>query len=267
MIEKAIDLFLLNTNYKRENILRIKQIHHGFTNISFLFKTNDKNKYQVRLGGSNDVVNRKNEFNILSTIKDNNYIFIDKDGNAIKKWINGYTPKFIFNKKKLLKLLTLEIIKLHDINIEKSKIIKHDYYSFFNQTIFFDEIDKDMYLKLVKKYEKLDLVLSHNDINPKNMIYNPKTQKIILIDFEWGRLNNKYWDIANFFRETNLKIKWLNYMLSFCEDIDKSVMYEFLYLCTNFAYQWTFGMKETKKILNYRKKIKEKMINYRKYVI
>lgn len=266
MIKKAIDLFLSNTDYKKDDISKIKQIHHGFTNISFLFKTKDKQKYQVRIGGSNDIVNRKNEFNILSLIKDKNYLFIDKDGNAIKKWISGFTPKFIFNKKRLLKLLTLEIMKLHNINIEKSNVIKHDYFSFFNQTFFFDEYDKKMYLKLVEKYKNLDLVLSHNDINPKNMIYDPKTKKITLIDFEWGRLNNMYWDIANFFRETNLNIKWLDYIISFYENIDKETMYVFLYLCTNFAYQWTFGMNETKKILNYRKKIEQKMIYYRKYI-
>lgn len=266
MINKAINLFLENSKYKKENILKIKQIHSGFTNVSFLFKTDDKKKYQVRLGGANDIVNRKNEFNILKAINDINYIFIDKDGNAIKKWINGINPKFFFNKKKLLNLLILEIMKLHKTNIKDFEIINHDYLSFFDKTIFFDQFDKDMYLKLINKYKNLDLVLSHNDINPKNMIYDYKSRKIILIDYEWGRINNKYWDVANFFRETNLNIKWLDYMLSFYTDLDKKIMYEFLYLCTNFAYQWTFGMKETKKILNYRKKIKVKLMKYRKYI-
>lgn len=266
MINKAINLFLKNTNYKKEDILKIIQIHSGFTNVSFMFKTNDKNKYQVRIGGSNYIVNRKNEFNILSAINDKNYIFIDEDGNAIKKWINGYTPKFIFFKKKLLNLLTIEIIKLHNIDLKNFEIIKHDYFVFFDKTLFFDNFDKEMYVKLVNKYKDLDLVLSHNDINPKNMIYNPKFKKITLIDFEWGRINNKYWDVANFFRETNLNIKFLNYMLSIYKELDQKTMYDFLYLCTNFAYQWTFGMDETKKILKYRKKIISKLIKYRKYI-
>ncbi|WP_412032051.1 choline kinase [Malacoplasma muris] len=266
MENKAIEFFIEHTKYKKEDILHLKQIHHGFTNLSYLLVTTDNKKYQVRFGGSNDVVSRKNEYAILKAIKEENYLYIDEEGNAIKKWIEGKPPVFFWNKKKKLKLLVEQIIKMHSIKFNDSNLIKHDYLFFFNKAIFQNNLDKELYLKLIDKYKNLELILSHNDLNPKNMIYDSKKSKMYLIDFEWGRINNKYWDIANFYRETNLSTKWLKYMVDLYKGLDFQTMCEFVYITTNFAYQWTFGMKETKKILNYRKYVSHKMNKYRKFV-
>jgi ethanolamine kinase len=46
-----------------------------------------------------------------------------------------------------------------------------------------------------------DLVLCHNDLLVKNIIYNEKTEKISFIDFEYTRLNYYLFDIANHFVE------------------------------------------------------------------
>ncbi|MDE5553413.1 MAG: phosphotransferase [Malacoplasma sp.] len=205
---------LKSKQYKEEDILDIQQIHHGFTNKSFLFITKDQNKFQVRLGGSNDVVNRNNEAQIIKALNDGFYLFLDKDGNAIKKWIEGDKPNFqSFNKKKLLKLLVNEIKRVHAIDISKSSIIKHDYFVFWKKAKL-EEKHAKKYQELYEKYKDLPLVLSHNDINPNNMIYNKSQKRIYLIDFEWGRINNAYWDYANFFRESNLKLKYFDYLIS-----------------------------------------------------
>lgn len=256
--ETAIKFFVSKVGlkarqYTQNDIVDIQQIHHGFTNKSFLFTTNDQNKFQVRLGGSNDVVDRNNEAKIIKTLKNDFYIFLDKKGNAIKRWIDGDKPNFnCFGKKKLLRLLANEIKKMHAIDISKSTIIKHNYFVFWDKAKL-EKKHAKKYQELCKKYQKLPLVLSHNDINPSNMIYNKFQKKIYLIDFEWGRLNNAYWDYANFFRESNLKLKYFDYLISFDKTIDPKIAKEFIYFCTNFAFQWTYGMKETEKILNYRK--------------
>lgn len=267
MKDFAINLFITHTDYQKENIKSITQIHHGFTNLSFMFVTNDNKKYQVRIGGSNDVVNRKNEYAILTTIQDKNYLYIDENGNAIKKWIEGNPPKFVFNKKTKLKLLVDQIVKLHSIKFNNPNLIKHDYLFFFDKTKYEKEIDRSLYLKLIDKYQDLELILSHNDLNPMNMIYDSKNKQMHLIDYEWGRINNRYWDIANFYRETNLSLKWLKYMVDCYKGLDFKTMCDFVYISTNFAYQWTFGMQQTDKILNYRQKVLNRLEKFRKFVL
>lgn len=266
MRQKAVDFFIKNTNIKLEQIHQVKKIHHGFTNLSYVFVLKNKDKYQVRLAQNNDIVNRKNEYNFIKAIGEKSYIYIDDEGNAIKKWIMGKPPKFIFNKKLLLKLLMLEIKKIHEISVENNDILKHDYFVFFEKTKFINEIDKEIYLKLVDKYKTLKLTLSHNDINPNNIIYNSKNKKLFLIDFEWGRINNEYWDLANFFRETNLSLKWLEYMLSFFDGLKKDILLDFIYISLNYAYQWTQAMPESKKILKYQQFVFKKLNFYRKFI-
>lgn len=268
-LEKAKKLFTENSQYSLDDIKNIKKIHHGFTNESYLFKLKSCEKFQIRIGGHNEIVNRTNEFNILKIIKNDMFVYLDKNGNGIKKWINGYTPKFIFNKNKLLEKLAKKIKELHATDISSAtNILQHDYFSFFNVSKeHMEQIDINLYQQLIDKYKDLDKVLSHNDINPKNMIYDPKQKEIYLIDFEWGRINNRYWDIANFYRDSNLKLKDLDYITNLYGNLDLQTMYNFIYITTNFAIQWTYGMEQTNKIIKYRKNLNKRIKLYRKLVV
>jgi thiamine kinase-like enzyme len=100
-------------------------------------------------------------------------------------------------------------------------------------------------------------------LNSDNLLLT-KSKQIIFIDYEWGRLNNKYWDIANFIRESNLSLKMIKCILSFDKSLDRKVLCDFIYMCTNYAYQWTFNMKLTPKILKCRKINLVKMNKYYK---
>lgn len=259
----AINLFISKTNLNFKDIKKIKEIHLGYTNKSFLFILKNGNKYQVRLGKNNNIVDRSIESKISSILYKNIFLYIGSDGNAIKKWIDGYNPKFIFNKKKLLKKLIEAIHKLHSVQCYDLDIKKQDYLEFIDD--FTKKIVSEkwinLYLSILEKHKGLKLVFSHNDINPLNMIYERKTKEIILIDYEWARLNNEYWDVANFFRETNLKIKWLKYMCSIYPDMDFNILLEFCFVCSFFAHLWSLKMTETKKIKNYRKRNLKKL-NY-----
>jgi hypothetical protein len=82
--ELVLDLFINNTNYQVEDICYSKQIHAGYTNTSFLFQTTDNNKFQIRIGNTNNS-ERKNELNALE-IYDSKPIFFDvSNGNLVKK--------------------------------------------------------------------------------------------------------------------------------------------------------------------------------------
>ncbi len=54
------------------------------------------------------------------------------------------------------------------------------------------EIIDKKYIKLVQKYQFDQLVISHNDLQFKNIITSDK--HVFLLDFEWVRLNNPYFD-------------------------------------------------------------------------
>lgn len=264
-LDAAKNLFLSKTNYKENEIKKIKPINQGFTNICFVLTTSDQKKYQVRIGGSNDIVDRQNEINFIKLIKDENYLYYDLEGNAIKKWIKGHNPKVIINKKLFLKLLLKEINKLQSIDYTKTKIIK------FNPMVFFDLTDwtkkekhKENYLKLIKEFEKFPLTLAHNDINELNIIYGKKT--LHLIDFEWSRINYEYYDIANFFRETRMGTKWVKYICKLEPKYDYKVLIKFIYFSTCYALQWTYAAKQSAAILKYRQNVEKKMDKYLSWI-
>lgn len=262
IIEYAIKFFVNNSKFNEDDILKIKRIHKGYTNISFMFTLKTCEKFQIRISQNNKIVKRNNEFNVLSLIKNNDYLYFDEFGNAIKKWIYGRNPKFIFHKKKLLKALIYEIEDFHQID-PSPNIIVHDYWEYYCNCIERQFPHYSLkYKELVQKYSKLPLVLSHNDINPLNVVYNKKNNKMTLIDFEWGRKNNQYWDYANFFKETNLNIKWIDYICFVSKKLEKKILIDFLFISTFFAYQWTFHINNSKKIENYRKKILKKLDYY-----
>jgi thiamine kinase-like enzyme len=98
----------------------------------------------------------------------------------------------------------------------------------------------------------MPLVLSHNDLSADNLIYTPNHQ-VIFIDYEWARMNNVYWDVANFIREVNLSLGKIKLLCKLMNISNLNALLIFVYLATNYAYQWTFNMPFTKKIKKYRK--------------
>lgn len=257
--QKAIDLFTKHTNFKIDDIIKIKPVHKGYTNISFLFLLKNKKRYQVRLGLNNEIVNRSNELKMMKYLPYKYFLYMDENGNAIKEWITGFNPKFIFKKKKLITLLCSEIEKFHNTEYDANGLLVHDYFEYAKP----EQINKyqdyfNKYKSIIEKMSKCKNVLSHNDINPWNMIYSRKLKQIILIDFEWSRINNEYFDVANFFRETNLSFKWLKFMASKL-NLDYQTLKEMVFACCFFAYMWTFNVEQTKKLLNYRKTVEKKL--------
>jgi thiamine kinase-like enzyme len=102
-------------------------------------------------------------------------------------------------------------------------------------------------------------------LSPDNLIYTHKNQ-VIFIDYEWARLNNKYWDIANFIREVDLPIKWIKVLCNLLKIKHLKKLLIFVYLATNYAYQWTFNIPSTIKIKKYQQITYRKLQKYYKYV-
>lgn len=263
MKKEALDIFLSNSKYKLTDISQTKVIHEGYTNISYLFQLNNGEKYQVRIGKNNDLVDRKSENYIISLVASDLFLYHNKkNGNAIKKWIPGHTPtvKNIL-KKSFLKKLNHEIVKLQKLEFDTNLIKKLDYSFYLSKAS--NTIDKEIiqkYLSLIAKYKSLPLYLSHSDINPENMIINKK--RITLIDWEWVSQNNMYWDYANFIRETLLPFNLVEKITKFNKELNLVVLKDHIFICSCFAWQWSLAVEQTEKIKKYTKFCESKTKDY-----
>ncbi|MGL4647217.1 MAG: phosphotransferase [Mycoplasmoidaceae bacterium] len=263
-INDPINFFITNTNYLEKDIIKCKKIHHGFTNESFLLQTSDQQRWQVRFAGLNEVVKRSNEAEVLKLVTID-YMFYDEYGNSIRKWIVGKNLSLFFKKKKKLKLLCEQINRLHAIDISNNKkIIINDYLIYLDHTKNLDEKIKKLYIELVNKYEGLPKVLSHNDLSLQNVLWDGKN--IIFIDYEWSRINDNYFDIANFVRESDLSLKWLPFLAKHLNGVDLKILNDFIFIVSCFAYQWTFVAVENDHLLRYRNKCYRKMLKIYKKI-
>ncbi len=240
---------------KNGKISSIKEIHNGYTNISFDVVYENKQRYQVRIPHCGDLINREAEYQVLKLVHDINYVYFDpKSGVAIKQWINGKTPKFGWNRGyKYLNVLFNKINELHKLQPKNKKFFNKTSFDQYNENLYRLRFDyQQKYLRLMDTYKEDKYVISHTDINPDNMIVN-KRGSIFLIDYEWVAIAPEYWDYANFIRESRInynRVEWGKYIENF--DLDK--LKNYIFLTSVYAYLWTWAMPQTRKILRYRRR-------------
>lgn len=262
-LKKQILNLLEKINLKEDNIIKIKKIHQGFTNMSFYVETKNKKAYQLRLGQNNEIVDRNNEFLVLKALNLKSFLYYNKDnGDAIKKWIIGRTLQKKDINNDLIKQLIKKINLLHKTDINNLSLLRHDYFVFWKEQKLEKE-DQILYQDLIKKIDQKPWVFSHNDLNLKNILFNEEKKKLYFIDFEWARINHPLWDLANFIREVNLSLSKIKFVCQLIK-INLKEMLIFLYLCTNFAVQWSFATSQTSSVLMYRKKTLKILNKYKK---
>ena len=170
-------------NLKPYEIIEIKPIHHGFTNLSFYVKTVNQKEYQVRIGKNNEIVNREIEAIIVEKIFKDDFLYYDKKtGNAIKKWFQGRDLKRCDLDEAVLKTLIKKIETLHETDLSDLKILPHDAYQFLEKDVL-EEKHYLTYLNLLDEVKDKTLVFSHNDLNLKNILINEE-KDLMFIDFE-----------------------------------------------------------------------------------
>ena len=109
------------------------------------------------------------------------------------------TPKFI-------KQLGTKLSKAHSIKLPNK------YISFKSQLnnykkILLDHPKKNIVNKAIKLFkdipeDKTDLVFSHNDLNPTNILFN--NEDIYFIDWEYSSINSRYYDLSKIINSYNL---------------------------------------------------------------
>ncbi|QMT98678.1 phosphotransferase [Mycoplasma tullyi] len=253
----ALDFFIKHTDYSANQVIRIEPIHNGFTNQSYLVETNDKKKYQVRFALNNELVSRTNEYQVITLLKNDLFIYFDQStGDCIKKWIEGHEVDY-FDKTRL-ENLAKAIKKIHQTDLGNSSILPIDYYTGIENAKLATR-HKKLYVYLINKHKDLEKHLTHSDLNAHNMLVDEHNQ-IHLIDFEWSRINNAYFDLANMARES-LNLDQAYYLVECYGGLDLEIFNEFLIVSCIFALIWTYNMTPTDKILSYRKSV-EKRLDY-----
>ena len=188
-------------NIFKEELLSLELLkNQGFNNISYLLKTSTK-QYIIRVFKSNKSVNisRLFEYQIQKKAYKNNIaskpVFLNEDF-MIYEYTKG------FHKTKLSKIdlrnLVLKIKKFHQFKIDEKP---------YNLTLdlknYSKKISSQKSQKLIKscfksikalKKFKNEAVLTHHDLNPKNIIFNKNNLKII--DWEYAGTNDRFFDLA-----------------------------------------------------------------------
>ena len=198
-----MNLELINSfNIFEEELLSLEKLENqGFNNINYLLKTSKKS-YIIRVFKSNDSVNisRQFEYEIQKkAYKKNitsNPIFFNDD-LIIYEYIRGIHKTKLTNKD--IKNLITKVKKYHKFKVkEKIYDFKNDFHDY--SKILKDNKSKRIIkksleiLKKIKKNKK-DFVLTHHDLNPKNIIFNETGFKII--DWEYAGMNDSFFDLAS----------------------------------------------------------------------
>ena len=223
-----------------------KLLNQGFNNTSYLLKTS-KNSYIIRVFKSNDSVNisRNFEYTIQKRAFKQNIaskpIFLNNEF-MIYEYAQG------IHKTKLSKIdiknLILKIKKYHNFKIKEKT---YDLYKDFKN---YEKILKDIkskkllaesfkILRKLKKY-KTKIVLSHHDLNPKNIIFNKYNIKII--DWEYSGANDRFFDLASICIEFSLnkeeeKLLLKNYFKNDFS-INLKILNHFKIIYKNLCYLW-----------------------------
>lgn len=206
---KTLKKYKLFKNKKLKELELLK--NQGFCNINYLLKDENK-KYLIRVFKDNSSVNISREFEYKTQKKAFRKNLAAKPLLLTKKfmvceYLEG-THKYKL-KSNELKELVKNIKKLHKI---KSCV---KVYNFKKDLKYYKDILKDktskklikslkQEIKNLKSY-KLQVVTTHHDLNPKNIIFHKNTIK--LIDFEYAGVNDCFFDLASICCEFKLKKK------------------------------------------------------------
>ena len=187
-----------------------KQILGGMMNGSFLVDYQDK-KYILYMptAQANEMVNRKEEKRHLDIVyplgvTSKNVYFDVPNGIKINEFIDGESLNNLdnYNEQKVADILK----KLHKSGLKSNLDYQpfERFLGFEKEALEFCDLSDDyrIFKELLftnREYLESDpLVLSHNDFQKSNIVFNPKDGNYYMIDFEFMANNSEIYDIACF---------------------------------------------------------------------
>lgn len=197
-------------NVGRHDIFNIESLKAGMTNKSFLFNCKGE-KYIFRIPGegTDQLINRQDEYNVYQQIKDKNIcddiIYINPaNGYKITRFIENSHNCDPFNPNEVERCMKV----LRDFHSMKLKvnhtfdIFEHiDYYEkLMNGVSIYPDYEKTkanvMSLKEFLDSQEIEYSLTHIDAVPDNFVISDEGIK--LIDWEYAAMQDPHVDIAMF---------------------------------------------------------------------
>lgn len=234
-----IDINTLETYkiFKNDKLLKIELLEkQGLSNKNYLL-TSEKSVYLLRILNQQLHINRENEFfnqNLANKKKISaKALYLDeKNSFMICEYLEGFHKSKLMNND--IKYLCESIKILHNIKLSAKEVDLVSLFNFYDKKYLNEIILKQItsvFLSL-KSFKK-ELVFSHNDLNPGNIIFN---KGVKFIDWEYSSFNDKYYDLANIVIEFNLdKNQEKNLLLTYFDnvtcDYDKLKVYKIVYVC------------------------------------
>lgn len=177
--------------------------NQGFSNENYSFRADDQ-KYLLRKF-KDQTIDRKIEFQIQNLAYQKNIaakaILLDEEKDLmICAYIEGH-HKDVLDQDDLHKLANL-LEQLHTIQIDLEPLKLQEHFHTHSTAIreAFDVING----------HKVDNVLCHNDLNPKNILFS---ESVKLIDWEYAAVNDSYFDLAAVSVEFKLSLQEEQYFL------------------------------------------------------
>lgn len=161
---------------------------------NYLNTTKIKWKYKKKFNDSKRLHNEAFIYKIL------NIDFKIRGKKIIRKIFEGKTIKSWNTDKKNSLINAIE--NFHKLPKHNAPIFNWKLYNHFSYVLSDSQFKK--FNSLIDKIDK-ELVLSHNDINNNNLLWNGDYIK--LIDFEWASLNHPYFDYVNFYIHEDIILK------------------------------------------------------------
>ena len=208
LIRKSITSDLKNLFPQAQNIQIVKRLLGGMSHYTYLVKI-DEQFFTYRYIGpaGNLYVNRKEELFNLETIKqlniNNETVYFNLiSGVKISQYVNGTDltqTDFIY----YLDQVATTLKKLHQSDLKAFE--DFNYYDTLQLYESFNQKQDEQYLLLKKawfqlyekKYQSRDKVFCHNDAQRSNIVISDDHQ-LYLLDWEYAKNNDPYYDIASF---------------------------------------------------------------------
>jgi len=185
--------FLKNKKIEKFELLKIQ----GHCNNNYLLQTPHQNYLVREFKLSN---NRKAEFRVQQLaykkkIASKPLILDEENGLMICEFIEGKHQTKL-SQQQLKKMATL-LKKLHQVKINQKENSFKKSFTFKHKKV------KKAFIVLDKQPK--EYALGHNDLHPKNILFHKKNIK--LIDWEYARYSDVYFDLVSIIIEYKLNIK------------------------------------------------------------
>jgi thiamine kinase-like enzyme len=194
-----------------ENARSVRYLSDGFNNASYLI--NEEKVFRLKKMSDTPFYSTKNEGKILNLIAPNRigpklFYFDYQTGNMIDRYVKG-DQRFLGESVDIkdLKALAGVLRRLHSVKGCSSLFYpeqRYDAYKARSGVSLDESKEKEIREKFLSFYSKEPLVLCHNDLVKGNVIIDPASRQIVLIDFEFAGLNSPYFDLASVLSENQI---------------------------------------------------------------